>query len=90
VSTNKENKFKQKVKELTVSARKNLGQAMALMENNGNPFKVIRLINRAGKKLHKADREIIEHHVFDCVIKKGLLTSPQGISEIIKAYRYRT
>jgi len=76
--------------ELTVSARKNLGQAIALMEDNGNPFKVIRLINRAGKKLHKADRKIIEHHVFDCVIKKGLLTSPQGISEIIKAYRYRT
>ena len=90
MSTNKDNKFQQKIKELTVSARKNLGQAMALMENNGNPFKVIRLINRAGKKLHKADREIIEHHVFDCVIKKGLLTSPQGISEIIKAYRYRT
>jgi DNA-binding FrmR family transcriptional regulator len=73
-----------------LSARQNLGQAIALANNNGNPIKIIKLINRAGKKLHKVDRKIIEHHVFDCVIKKGLLASPQGISEIIKAYRYRS
>lgn len=90
MSTGKDHRFKQKVKQLTVSARKNLGQAIVLMENNGNPFKVIRLINRAGKKLHKVDRVIIEHHVSGCVINKNLLATPQGVIEIIKACRYRT
>jgi len=78
------------IKDLIISARQNLGQAIALANKNGNPLKIIRLINRAGKKLHKADRKIIEHHVFDCVIKNDLLTTPQGITEIIKAYRYRS
>ena len=76
------------IKDLMISARQNLGQAIAMANNNGNPIKIIKLINRAGKKLRKADRKIIEHHVFDCIIKKKQLTTPQGISEVIKAYRY--
>lgn len=77
------------IKDLLLSARQNLGQAIALADNNRNPIKIIKLINRAGKKLHKVDRKIIKHHVFDCVIKKNLFTTPQGLTEIIKAYKYR-
>ncbi len=76
------------IKDLMISARQNLGQAIAMANNNGNPIKIIKLINRAGKKLRKADRKIIEYHVFDCVIKKKQLTTPRGINEVIKAYRY--